>query len=366
MARVGLHLAVPMAALLVGLVAPSAWAQEGGSPRYVEVRRDVRYEITTRSDVLVGTDSGPGMILTATDWAKVAPDGRIFVLEFAGPSISVFEPDGRYVGRVGGEGQGPEEFRFVMSLLFSRDSAYVLDVANARLSVVDADLRVIRTAPLTMVPSSEAEFIDDSLIVMNAHTASRDDVGHPLQVMDTRGRRVARLASEGIAYNGALMDHGSRRVSVGPGGTIWAARTDEYLIDEWALDDRHLTRLSYRPDAFPRKSPPRTRDDPPPPTLLALDVDAEGLIWVVMGLADPRWASAWNEGTTHYDARIDDYNLYYDSVIQVIDPTTGTLVAERKEDPFLFFGASRTVTSVEGSVTSPRLRVRRLALSPIR
>ena len=53
--------------------------------------------------------------------------GRAIIAESDGNSLKVFGPDGGFVGRWGRTGEGPGEFRSVLTLLSMRDSVWVFD-----------------------------------------------------------------------------------------------------------------------------------------------------------------------------------------------------------------------------------------------
>lgn len=75
--------------------------------------------------------------------------GRIWVLDNQSRQVRVFGPDGEHVRTVGGEGQGPGEFRNPNGL--ARDPTtgrvWVVDPANARYTVFDTAGRLVETIP---------------------------------------------------------------------------------------------------------------------------------------------------------------------------------------------------------------------------
>lgn len=354
-------------ALIVASLGPALHAPLGAQEALVGPKAalspEIRLQITTESSLLVGNDVGEGMITSLKDWARIGPRGRIFLIEYAGPAVSVFSPEGSYLKTLGSKGEGPMEFRFISNVLFSSDSTYVVDGLNARITVFDSDLRFVRTSPLGVMASDEAAFVNDSVIVMNAHVATAQTAGHPLQLINRRGEQLGSIGGEGARYNGFMMN-GSRRVAVDPEGVIWSARTSEYVVDAWDVHGRHLRRLTYEPDFFQGSPTGRDLTKPPPSMLLELSADADGYLWVITAVGDERWESAIDGPPGTHQARIVDYNLYYDCIIEVIDPRAAKVVARKRVDELILFGDERIITSVEGSL-SPRLRVRRLGLAPL-
>ncbi len=85
----------------------------------------------------------------------------------------------------------------------------------------------------------------------------------------------------------------------------------------------------------------------PPPLLLAVSQDAQGLLWSLIAVADPNWKSAL-EYQKHPDEKplkkgepapkrlvVGDLHKYYDTLIEVIDPARGVVVARGKADMLL-------------------------------
>jgi hypothetical protein len=61
--------------------------------------------------------------------------GRVFITDFNQYSIHVFEPDGRYVTRLGEEGSGPGEFLFGPTLKFISNHLYAYDQRQLKVNV---------------------------------------------------------------------------------------------------------------------------------------------------------------------------------------------------------------------------------------
>lgn len=119
-------------------------------------------------------------------------------------------------------------------------------------------------------------------------------------------------------------------------------------------------RLSY-PDAAESAS---RRDAPPEPRLQALQED-DGVLWVLTLVADADWERAFAADRGTHDAQVDDWNAYYDTVVEALDADTGTLLARARVDPALLnFADDSTVTAtLTNELGVPFLQVWRLTLT---
>ncbi len=69
----------------------------------------------------------------------VDESGRVFIADLDQHTIHVFEPDGRYVTRLGGEGRGPGEFLLGPNLEVVSNHLYAFDRMQLRVSVFSPD-----------------------------------------------------------------------------------------------------------------------------------------------------------------------------------------------------------------------------------
>jgi hypothetical protein len=72
--------------------------------------------------------------------------GNIFVVDRQANHVIRFNPDGDLVATFGREGEGPGEFRYMSNMFVSRDTLYIYDFQNARLTSLTYDA----SGPLTM------------------------------------------------------------------------------------------------------------------------------------------------------------------------------------------------------------------------
>lgn len=96
------------------------------------------WAVADTPSLVIGAGEGEGHALSGVAGAVRLPDGRIVVANGEPPELRFFGPDGRLLRRVGGEGEGPGEFRDLSDLQRAgTDSVVVLDPDLLRISVFD-------------------------------------------------------------------------------------------------------------------------------------------------------------------------------------------------------------------------------------
>jgi hypothetical protein len=69
--------------------------------------------------------------------SAVDENGRVYLIDTAQNVIHVYEPNGNYLTKIGGEGDGPGEFRQIREVKTEGDQLHVLDLSNMRISTFD-------------------------------------------------------------------------------------------------------------------------------------------------------------------------------------------------------------------------------------
>ena len=144
-------------------------------------------------------------------------------------------------------------------------------------------------------------------------------------------------------------------IAAGPGRSAWMAQQLAYRIELWE-SDRLLRSLRREAKWFP-EVPASERaqgwEEKPDPTLVGIAAD-DSLLWVFVATAAEQWEKA---------AESHDYNLFYDTTIEVIDWRRGQVIGSERFDESYFhwikpglFG--QLVVTAEGSVRYRTTRVR--------
>lgn len=88
---------------------------------------------------------GEGWALDRITGVAVLSDGVVVVANRGDGFLLWFAPDGTFLGRAGGEGEGPGEFTSLFSLEARGDTVYALDFLMRRVAVFGADRVLVRS-----------------------------------------------------------------------------------------------------------------------------------------------------------------------------------------------------------------------------
>ncbi len=69
--------------------------------------------------------------------SAVDEHGRVYIADTSQNVIHLFESDGRYLAKIGGEGDGPGEFRQIRAVQAKGDQLHIMDMNNMRISTFD-------------------------------------------------------------------------------------------------------------------------------------------------------------------------------------------------------------------------------------
>ena len=227
-------------------------------------------------ELRLGPDSGDEHHLWsgATVAVEVDKRGHMFVVDTGGNRIMEFDAGGKFVRQIGSEGEGPGEFRMLMSFVILEDGtgiAYDNRQAQAVFSMYDAamnfkDSKQVNTnrkaiRSVSFSPSGKhfssfyMSFIDQKLMtytgVLNAENLDTEITLHNKPVMPFDGNRVQEGAwwSEFYASWFNLFATGAGTVAFAKDGSIYTASTAKYEITKWSqdLDKQMVIKREYKP-----------------------------------------------------------------------------------------------------------------------
>jgi hypothetical protein len=97
--------------------------------------------------------------LVPIEWVGIAPSGRIALLQAQDHVVRFFTGDGSFLGAVGGEGDGPGEFRSPARGGWRADTLWVSDTRLGRVTFIAPSLEVVGTA---MAPRAFSQLTDSA------------------------------------------------------------------------------------------------------------------------------------------------------------------------------------------------------------
>lgn len=320
-------------------------------------------------------------------WSSLPEDPNVFAVniflesgrwlwtmgDFSGHVIVRYDLRDRTSFRIDRFGDGPGEFRQIMSGLVDRTGDTLVVTGRGRVSLlrISRDLQHVRSfsSPVPIKPRSLVEATNGDFVVSSV---VRQPSGSPalLHRITREGELRASFGSRDVGEVGEWRPLTASQACE----CVWAlASGDEgFSVTLWDLEAMKLVRtLSFRPGwwytsrktAFERereaRSPGQERD--PPNTGVYELLEQEGTLWVVGRHADRRWEEGlilgaeeegWNPG------------LIFDSFILAIDAATGEVIATEVIDPFAygFSSRGRLATYELERDGHPRLRLHQLSL----
>ena len=283
---------------------------------------------------VLGDSDGPGILQREPTIATLDHAGNFLVAERS--RFLVFGSDGQYVASVGRPGQGPGEFQRIVALKPHEDGRIdVFDAVAMRLTSLSPEYEVVDTVALEIMPTPRILLLpsDEYLLYSDVRTADR--IGVPLHVV-TRGGEVR--ASFGSSDGGRLLPQrfsGRKVARAWPRG-IWSAHTYEYAIELWTMEGSLRLSLRREADWFPPIQFEDEVESPKPiTTIQSVREDNSGLLWVLSAVADEDWESYLETGADGFPRLVGSNAQLFDTVVEVIDPDEGQLIARRRVDEFL-------------------------------
>lgn len=321
----------------------------------------------TRDIVL--DDAGAG-----SDLRRMA-DGRIVLASaYDGASFMVYPATGGSAERVGRAGEGPGEYRYVRWVRPHRRSPAVFDGQARRLTVLDASFDVVRTVVLPGIPQWDAVVLDDSTYVVNMVVPTSDRIGYALHTVDGRGKAVRSFDELPGGYGTPGSDVKlMRNVGRGRDGTVWSAHYSKYQVDLWnPATGGKLRSLVRNAEWFPEHvQGSRTNpEEPALPRIIGVAEDQRGRLWIMISVASDGWPAGLVKTADDAHPEFGEYTLpndldnVFDTVVEVIDPVAGRVIASATfDEAFLFVGAGWAASQEDGASLAPRLQIWRLTLN---
>lgn len=244
----------------------------------------------------------------------------------------LFTASGQFISTIGAAGDGPGEFRSPSRVLVDGDSAWVIDGSLRRATAISPNGDAGTALSWMRVPYDAIARGDGSWIVAAGEGSRR-----ALSKVSASGT-VEREFSDAITLGDARW-HVAR-----DGMRFWSAPALHSLrFEEWSAPDSLLRTIEPATPHFPpyARRLPATPDRPPQPSLRGFWTDSLSRIWALLEVPAPDWRSGYGnprigEGGQTYMSVL-DANRVYASVILVIDPATGTVVADRTLEGWFYY-----------------------------
>lgn len=298
--------------------------------------------IETERLVRIGGADDPGALSTTSVVQRLRDGSWVLSHINNASSLTVYDSTGRFVRTVGRKGGGPGEYGFIGVILRGPgDSVHVFDQDNLRWSILAPDLRFSRSVRLPIGSFTDVEFAGEGRVLLNAQASRRPFAGVPLHLVSAEGELLRSFGTRDAKIDRNRPSAHLRTISQVTDGRVWVAHISRYRLEEWTLKGEMLRQLDREVDWFPPGGSITNRPgEAPRPVLLDVWLDAGGRLWTLIRVADPKWADAQTErGRLQGIIPVVGYSSetrYYDSIIEVIDPDSGRLIASRRFDEYIY------------------------------
>ena len=239
--------------------------------------------------------------------------------------VFVYDPNGKFIRSIGRRGGGPGEFNAPPRLTVDAMDTVRAIESGTRYHVIAPDLAIKRTTPLVMSVSAAVAEADGKLFAVTPSSSGPNAT--TLGVFDRAGQRVQAF---GRLPSGVDAEMRFRRLAIGPNGSRWGINTAAYVIERWQPDGSSAQKLIAERDWLKKSNEPAgdARLRKPPARLVGLLVDARERLFVFAIVADANWKPVGANPAA-------EPNQVFDTLVEVIDPRTGTLIARTRLDQFL-------------------------------
>ena len=148
---------------------------------------DLRHDLRIKKISSIGNDN-KNYTFFKISGAVFDEDMNIYVGDRGGYFIAKYDKNGKYIGRMGQYGQGPDDFSMISNLKYFNDKLYVWDIKNIRITVLNKNLKTIK-----YIKPDEQFF--NMCVLKNKNffctyaTNSSKDIGR-LRILDFKGKVI--------------------------------------------------------------------------------------------------------------------------------------------------------------------------------
>ena len=252
--------------------------------------------------------------------------------------------EGRLRRRIGGKGDGPGEYDILRFLRVGvGDTVFAYDIGNQRETRLSPDLQLVDSHRIELGGPVDLARLEDGSLVTADIQRRPQTAGLPLHYV----RGGARELSFGSSENEWRPEDTHmlwRNVAPDRRGNVWSADMTAYRLELWDQSGNRVRSITREVPWFAPHAhfgidydSPLTR---PNPGIRDLMMDEDGNLRVAIFRADEQWEDGLGSVRGIYDREMTgptSYNDYMDTVVEILDPETGELVASATFDPAFYF-----------------------------
>ncbi len=286
-----------------------------------------------REVVRLGTPGDPGTIGSRPEITRTATGEYVVASVENRGRLLVFDSRGAFADAFGGNGEGAGEYRVPGRMRPGPDGGLrILDLVNRRITLVSPDGEPLVTTDVRSLHGLDfVTLAAGERHVVSGFGQTDDALSVTTQIVDNDGTGLATLGAAPVAS--WVVNFFRAPVALDRRGRVWTTRAGEYGFEAWdpARRDGPLTRLVGEPDWFdagpPQPGAPVTA--PAPSVVIGLRPHG-GLLWAATWVADENREAG--PGPAPSPLELD---RLLDTILDVIDPESGRLVARSRRDEAL-------------------------------
>ena len=327
-----------------GVVAPG-WSQRPSTRQVTIPDAPICEEcriILTRTGRIQDSDR-PGLLPGFPFGFGSTAQGHILVL-LGGSGPLIFNPNGTFLGFLGRQGSGPEEFQRpgrVISL--GGDTLLILDSGNRRATLARINGEFLGSHPFNTQGLHTIIRMTDTILLMNAIVAEPERVGFPLHTVSIHGKLLASFGAESAnpRFRAGEISW-QRRLARGTGNRFWVADRFRYMVDRYGVMDRSPD-LRIRRTAEWFREPTLGHQSASATTLgssfiVGLHQPSDSLLWIVSVVADSNWkreSGLRGSGSPVGRAESADLRYLHDTIVEAIDLRSWRVLARTRVDQYV-------------------------------
>jgi hypothetical protein len=271
--------------------------------------------------------------------------GRTYIGPTMQSSILVYDDAGNLVRSLTRTGMGPGELGMPDAFAIrANDTLLVVDRAKGLL-IFGPDLRFVREIKALSAAMQPVAVVGQSGGTVAIAAIREAHAGPPIFLLDSAGTVVREFGPP--PDMAASSTPRFPLIFAGSPGHIWLPDNFQYRLQEWSTDGTLRRTVVRKPTWFPTlpaselsralRETSGVKVRRPMPWLGKGYQDSAGLVWTFSTIADEDWnqVRVFTQAGPHGPSeRIEDdeWHNFYDTMIEVIDPGRGKLVAALRSD----------------------------------
>ncbi len=360
-----LAVGVTLGVLCVAGCAPDLAEREvDEAPSTVKVTTPAELRRLSLDVVLTLGHDGPGA--GPLGRIAVSPDTSIFAVTdvFRPHEVHLYGSTGEHLMTLGRRGDGPGEFRNIIFLTAVGDSLFVYDNSHGRETVYTFDGTYHRSRPLTQ-NLWRALPLPGGTAVVNGYDPAPGRSGAPLHLV-VEGQGTWSFPAPAGPFEPRDRPFLRRALAAESDSAFWAAAETAYGIELWGVPGTRIVTLERDADWFVPHDEAGVilPNVPPAPRIRDLHRSPDGLLWVLLHVADSNWRNQFDPERPADMAFTGNFHGYRDSVLEAIELETGRLVASERFPTYFsgFTSAGHVAAYHEPAGGPPYIEIRSIRL----